>query len=284
MERRRNALSDWWRSLSGRTKRRFAYLLTMLVVVDVMSYTGDQQAKELNAYNATVHELESDLEAARSDNVSTRNAYRAALQTIVQKLYQSDSYQTGGYEPGIKKSIDVLYQAIMNGTTDYSRLLSDTNAFFDRRSDYYKTIPSIWPVKLDSTIRITSGFGYRVYPMNGKIDFHRGIDIAGAWRTEIRATADGVVTDVWIHHPLYGRMVRIRHANGFTTLYAHMASTRVIEGQKVQQGQIIGVMGDTGESLGRHLHYEVTKDGKLVNPIDYLTSNHHVMMSVGTGE
>ncbi|WP_455381876.1 M23 family metallopeptidase [Salinispira pacifica] len=284
MARRRTALTDWWRSLSGRTKRRFGYLLTMLVVIDVMSYTGQQQAREIDAYRSTVHALENDLRAARDDNESIRNSYKAALQTIVQKVYQSDSFQTGGYEPGTKQNIDILYQAIVNGTTDFSRLLGDTQEFFNERAESYRKIPSIWPVKLDSTIRITSGFGYRVYPINGKIDFHRGIDIAGAWRTQIRATADGVVTDVWINHPLYGKMVKIRHANGFVTLYGHMSSTRVLEGQKVTQGQVIGMMGDTGQSLGRHLHYEVYKDGRLVNPIDYLTSNHHVLMSVGTGE
>ncbi len=284
MGRRRKALAEWWRTLSARNRRRLGYLVVMLVVADVMTYTGDQQEKELTAYRVTVQNLETELHNARSENESVRSLYRDQLQTIVRRVYQSDNYGTGGYDPGDRRNVDVLYQAILNGATDYDALLSDTRSFFNARAEFFRKIPSIWPVKLDNTIRITSGFGYRIYPINGKIDFHRGIDIAGAWRTKILATADGVVTDVWINHPLYGRMVRVQHENGFVTLYGHMESTRVREGEQVTQGEVLGIMGDTGQSLGRHLHYEVTKDGKLVNPIDYLTSNHHVLMSVGFGD
>ncbi|WP_198586181.1 M23 family metallopeptidase [Roseovarius salinarum] len=117
--------------------------------------------------------------------------------------------------------------------------------------------------------RFTSGFGMRWGRM------HNGSDFAAPHGTPIHATADGVVTHAgW--QSGYGRMVKIEHAFGVETRYAHMAKIRVNEGQRVSRGQRIGDMGNTGRSTGTHLHYEVRVDGKPVNPMTYIKAARDV--------
>lgn len=210
-----------------------------------------------------------------------REKYKATLLEIIDKIYKDESYiSIGGIDNSTVKdeSIDDLISSIRNYTEDFTDFLNNVENFFDKRNEYLQNIPNIFPVYYSKEVRITSGFGNRVYPFTNEIFFHKGIDITGKDKTPIISTADGVVTDVWIYHRVYGKMVKIKHNGGFTTLYAHMDKTRVKEGQKVKRGQIIGYMGNTGKSYGIHLHYEVEKDGQLVNPIDYLSS-HKIILS-----
>ena len=122
---------------------------------------------------------------------------------------------------------------------------------------------------------ISSPFGYRTSPINGALEFHRGIDIAGSGN--ISASQAGVV-EVAAYHYSYGNYVVINHGkiNGVTikTLYAHMQSgLSVSVGQTVSQGQKIGVMGTTGSSTGVHLHFEVQENGTVVNPVNYINGS-----------
>ncbi|WP_162297931.1 peptidoglycan DD-metalloendopeptidase family protein [Halalkalibacillus sediminis] len=99
--------------------------------------------------------------------------------------------------------------------------------------------------------------------------YHKGMDIAGVTNRSILAADTGVVVEAGWDSGGYGNKVVINHKNGFTTLYAHMSSLNVSVGQKVQKGDKIGVMGSTGNSTGIHLHYEIRKNGSLVNPANY---------------
>jgi len=131
---------------------------------------------------------------------------------------------------------------------------------------------------------ISSPFGYRTSPINGALDFHRGIDIAGSGN--INAAQAGVV-EVAAYHYSYGNYVVINHGkiNGVTikTLYAHMQSgLSVSVGQTVSQGQKIGVMGTTGSSTGVHLHFEVQENGTVVNPVNYLNGTITVAPGAST--
>ncbi|WP_188207436.1 peptidoglycan DD-metalloendopeptidase family protein [Alkalibacillus aidingensis] len=100
--------------------------------------------------------------------------------------------------------------------------------------------------------------------------YHRGIDIAGVSDRSILAADNGVVVSAGWGNNSYGNRVVIDHNNGYETLYAHLSSIDVSVGQTVRKGQKIGVMGSTGNSTGTHLHFEITKNGSLVNPVDYL--------------
>jgi murein DD-endopeptidase MepM/ murein hydrolase activator NlpD len=124
-----------------------------------------------------------------------------------------------------------------------------------------------WPVNG----RVTSGFGRR-----GKHRFHSGIDIPMPKGTPIRAAQDGIVLDVATNKTIkyrgYGNAALLGHGNGITTLYAHCQSVSVKKGQAVKRGDIVGLVGSTGRSTTFHLHFEVRKDGKAVNPLPYLAS------------
>ncbi|HEX8642336.1 MAG TPA: M23 family metallopeptidase [Allosphingosinicella sp.] len=113
--------------------------------------------------------------------------------------------------------------------------------------------------------RITSGFGYRTHPILGYRRFHRGLDIGAGHGTPILATTDGQVARAgWGGG--YGNVVDLRHGGGLATRYGHMSRIAVSPGQRVRQGQVIGYVGSTGLSTGPHLHYEMFRNGELVDP------------------
>ena len=117
--------------------------------------------------------------------------------------------------------------------------------------------------------RQTSGFGYRQHPMGGGWRMHSGVDLAAPYGTTVRAAAAGVVTRVGYNSSL-GRYVYLRHENGYETRYGHLSAQLVKTGQSVGQGDPIGREGSTGLSTGPHLHFEVRKDGRALNPMYYL--------------
>ena len=131
-------------------------------------------------------------------------------------------------------------------------------------------IPSVWPIR-GGIGHISMPFGQNVIPFTGQYYIHRGIDISTFRAGDpILATADGQVVAVEWDHNGFGNNVIIRHRHGFYTRYAHMLSFRVQAGQRVQQGQIIGYIGNTGLSTGPHLHYEVHIGSDVVDPFRYI--------------
>lgn len=116
----------------------------------------------------------------------------------------------------------------------------------------------------------TSGYGMRADPFTGLPRFHNGIDVANSVGTPIRAAASGTVVHVESQIGNYGRFVIVRHPDGFQTLYAHLHTFRVRNGQSVSRGQVLGTMGNTGRSTGPHLHFSVIRNGTFINPLRYL--------------
>lgn len=132
----------------------------------------------------------------------------------------------------------------------------------DARDVLGESMPAGWPV----AGVITSGYGARVHPLSGTWRQHRGIDLAAREGTPIRATAAGVVgTAGWAG--AYGLLVSLEHAGGVQTRYAHMSRLNVGSGQHVKAGDIIGFVGSTGNSTGPHVHYEVRRNGRALNPL-----------------
>lgn len=118
---------------------------------------------------------------------------------------------------------------------------------------------------------MSSGFGKRIDPFKGSKSFHRGVDFAGKRGSEVVAVASGVVTRSK-RVPGYGNVIKVRHADGYSTLYAHNQKNLVRKGEVVSKGQTIGLLGSTGRSSGPHVHFEVHKDGKIVDPLRYVRS------------
>ena len=131
------------------------------------------------------------------------------------------------------------------------------------------SIPAIQPVSNKDLSRMASGFGHRIHPIYKTRKFHAGMDFSAKTGTPIYATGDGKVFKVRKSRRGYGNHVVINHGFGYKTLYAHMSKYIVKKGQKVNRGDVIGYVGNTGTSVAPHLHYEVHKDDKKINPVNF---------------
>jgi murein DD-endopeptidase MepM/ murein hydrolase activator NlpD len=136
------------------------------------------------------------------------------------------------------------------------------------RQEKLDRTPSISPVDPQESW-ISSTYGARISPFTGKEQFHPGVDIAGAEKTPIVAPAKGTVTFVGKDGAL-GMTVRINHDSVYESKYGHLDKASVKKGQHVDRGEVIGYMGNSGRSTGHHLHYELAKNGKNVNPFQYM--------------
>lgn len=128
----------------------------------------------------------------------------------------------------------------------------------------------VWPIAMEGTY-ITSGYGNRLHPIQGVYKNHAGIDISGSNvnGAPVVAAADGVVTYAgWIGG--YGNCIIINHGSGIVSLYGHGSETVATVGQVVKQGDIVMKVGSTGNSTGPHVHFEIRKNGEVVDPIPYL--------------
>jgi murein DD-endopeptidase MepM/ murein hydrolase activator NlpD len=149
--------------------------------------------------------------------------------------------------------------------------LKEIGALLNSHNELLTEIPSIWPIK-GGIGHVSMGFGQNINPFTGQFYIHKGIDLSTYRQGDpIVATADGQIVTVDFDPGGFGNYVIIKHKHGFYTRYAHMLSVRVKTGQRVQQGDIIGNIGNTGLSTGPHVHYEVHIGSDVVDPYKYLT-------------
>jgi len=149
--------------------------------------------------------------------------------------------------------------------------ISEVMENINYQKSLYSATPNMRPVNGG---RITSGYGFRLHPVYGTFEFHSGIDIADERDTPVAATARGKVTFTgWVEG--YGNLVIIDHGFNYCTYYGHLNKILCKQGDKVDRGKIIGLIGDTGTSTGYHLHYEVRFNGKTVNPVKYLDPDNY---------
>lgn len=158
-------------------------------------------------------------------------------------------------------TIQNLNQKALSIASNLSSLLN----FFESDTLRLATTPSIMP----AVGWMSSVFGHRTDPFTGAWTMHYGIDISTNLGNPIMATADGIVIKVQTDKYL-GKNVTISHGNGFVTVYGHMSNFAVKAGQKVKRRDIIGYIGQTGKAAGPHVHYEVWRDGRRVDPRNYL--------------
>ena len=153
----------------------------------------------------------------------------------------------------------------------FQKIVSSMRNDWSRQLTWLQTLPTGFPVSGD--FKVTSGFGMRNDPFTGMLARHEGLDFTAASGTPILATADGVVTRSGFEET-YGNIVEVTHAEGFMTRYAHISRRHVTEGQQVKRGQRIADVGSTGRSTGPHLHYEVFRYGRVLNPVQVLPINN----------
>lgn len=167
------------------------------------------------------------------------------------------------------KRLDVLSKQ----TVVQSRSLDEIERLAENKAELIEAIPSIQPIKNQDLTRMASGYGYRTDPFTKKRRFHYGMDFSARKGTPIYATGNGVVKRADNRSSGYGKHIRIDHGFGYISLYAHLSKYNVRRGQRVKRGDVIGYVGNTGRSVGPHLHYEIFKDKKKINPLNFYYGN-----------
>ena len=167
------------------------------------------------------------------------------------------------------KRVDGLSKelAIQSKSLDYILKLAK------EKNNLLASIPAIQPVRNENLKRMASGFGYRTDPFTKARKMHEGMDFTSKTGTPVFATGDGVVAQADNTASGYGNHIVIRHGYGYETLYAHLSKYKCRPGQRIKRGDIIGLVGSTGRSEAPHLHYEVHKNGKVVNPLNFYYGN-----------
>ena len=237
----------------------FAFLSLFSFSTSYIYYKDSSKKTEsINKLVSTIDLLSQDIDNSRISEAKLRNKLQGIEETLIE---MQDILQ----KKGIKKELSIGGEFI----PAEKLTLSYVEYMKKDIEDLFNTMIST-PVGTPLTGKINSSFGYRKDPFKKRAGFHSGIDIDANYGQKIVATADGKVTKAsW--HSSYGKTVIIEHENGYETLFGHLSSITVKEGDLVKVGNVIGKAGSTGRSTGTHLHYEVIKDGKRVNPKNFLS-------------
>ena len=167
------------------------------------------------------------------------------------------------------KRLDILTKQ----TVVQSRSLEEIEHLAKNKESLIEAIPTIQPIKNKDLTRVASGYGYRIDPFTKIRRFHYGMDFTAKRGTPIYATGNGIIKRADNRSSGYGKHIRIDHGFGYVSLYAHLSKYNVRRGQKVKRGDIIGYVGNSGRSAGPHLHYEIFKDNKKINPLNFYYGN-----------
>lgn len=150
-----------------------------------------------------------------------------------------------------------------------SKSLDEITKLAEEKEKLLAAIPAIQPINNEDLTRMASGYGWRTDPFTKARKMHWGMDFTAPKGTPIYASGDGKIARADNNSSGYGKHIRIDHGYGYTSLYAHLSQYNVKKGQKVQRGDLIGFVGNTGRSEAPHLHYEVWKDDQRINPINF---------------
>ena len=259
---------SYWSILFNATS--FSDMLDRLEDIDAVMDYDNQVMDELIATREELERLQAELESARAEEEAAKaqqEERKAEQQALVAEAQQVVDELNSNLEE-LNRKLDEQDAAVAAVQAEIERKQAEYEA---QRQQNGTTIISesgyMWP--LPGYYRLSSLFGYRIHPISGKPHSHSGIDIPAPGDTPILAARSGqVITSVYGSGAYwsYGNYVVIDHGDGETTLYAHMSSRAVSEGEMVTQGQVIGYVGTTGNSTGNHLHLEVRENGQRVDP------------------
>jgi murein DD-endopeptidase MepM/ murein hydrolase activator NlpD len=247
-------------------------------VVEWGAKLEEQRAQVL----ATRRELQDRLDAIAS-RVGQMNAHVIRLDALGRRLTDMAKLDKGEFdfdrEPAVGGPEGVMEGAVAaapeltamlddlaNQIKDRERQLAVLESLISTRNLSRQIVPGGRPV---TSGWISSCFGHRADPFTGRRAFHRGLDFAGPSGAEVVAVASGVVTYSKERFG-YGKVVEINHGNGYVTRYAHNQRVLVAPGDTIQKGQPIALIGSTGRSTGPHLHFEVLKQGRAVDPMSFV--------------
>lgn len=236
-------------------------ILTGLTVISMTLYTtAERQREEQRMLISRVHDLQQQI----PKSTDTLNA-QDYVQRIETKLHKISEYLK---ERGIK---GFTHEAI-GGMEDNEIKLAPIEYYslYDQHLERVFEGLTYTPTGFPAKPELTSTYGYRANPFHpGAGEFHSGVDFKGKEGDLVRSTANGEVTYAG-RNGGYGICVQIKHKNGYETLYGHLSKCLVKVGEHIKAGQVIGKVGSTGRSTGNHLHYEVRKNNRPVNPMEFL--------------
>jgi murein DD-endopeptidase MepM/ murein hydrolase activator NlpD len=237
--------------------------------LDHLNILGDRSQTHLNALALQLGQIQA--RVMRLDALSSRLAEMAGVKD--KELESTELPGRGGpmvgeYNLSATELSDRI-NSLMHDLEVRSDRLNILEGMLLQQNLKKSTLPSGRPV--DAAFN-SSSFGYRVDPFTGQMAFHEGLDFMAEVGAPIYAAASGIVTQAELT-PDYGNIVKIDHGNGLETRYAHASRLDVKVGDRVEKGQLIGAVGNTGRSTGAHLHFEVRLDGVALDPRKYL-QNH----------
>jgi murein DD-endopeptidase MepM/ murein hydrolase activator NlpD len=245
-------------------------VLTLLVgAIVLLRHDITQQEQERQVLLSRIVQLKGQLPVAAQPKIEEKSA-QSYVQAIEGKLKHINEYLK---KRGLK---GFSTKSVGGGDAHGDSKLSEKEVYM-AYNDYLTDLVNIvgfTPMGYPRVSSMTSRFGFRSDPFStGHAEFHPGIDFRGNRGDNARVTANGrVVAAGW--NGGYGNCVRVLHTNGYETLYGHLSKITVSVGQKLSVGEKVGEVGSTGRSTGAHLHYEVRRNGKPVNPAKFLTLNN----------
>ena len=260
----------------------FSFLILSIAFYNIRSFIQEEAAKENQSLRQEITSFNKDLnlilEVLGDIQLRDDNIYRAIFETdpypdhkrqlgtggnsMKYKKYENMEY--GDLVIEISKKIELIEKKLASQSKSFDQVFDLTK----EKQKMIKSIPSIQPVSNRDLTRIASGFGLRMHPIYKILKMHKGMDFTAPIGTEIYATGDGIVERVgWVGG--YGKTIMINHGFGYKTRYAHCSKYKCRKGQKVKRGDLIGFVGNTGQSTGPHLHYEVFKNKKQINPVNF---------------
>ncbi|WP_194840865.1 M23 family metallopeptidase [Filobacillus milosensis] len=273
----------------------FALLSVGLTIHMIETLSGENQTLEtsLAEANGQIEKQNEDLNQFEQDRLAIENRL-TELKTLEEQLKEMITTLnperlaefSDGPKGGPSDDFGIVQTSLdkqLSSFGDYSSIRKEVPQLIEKYEvaieelgsvkEQLKEVPIYWPADSE---RITSEFGTRTDPFRKDESFHGGLDLAGPWGTKIYASGDGVIELSGRNGP-YGLSILIDHGNSYKTRYGHLARLHVKEGDRVKQGELIGLMGSTGRSTGVHLHYEVLKNGELVDPYPYMTFIQRVL-------
>lgn len=236
-----------------------------MLITDIMEYS-DRIIKQLEATEAELDAAKAELQTSRSEQAEVQaqlegqmaelESNRASQYALLQQIAASES-EAAAEAKELAESEEKINKELKEAERRYAAQIAALNSQANMTSGNW-----YWP--LPGRYKISSLFGGRIDPINGRPDNHTGTDIPAPGGTPIYAAQNGVVTTVNANRyaSSYGYYCIINHGNGYATLYAHQNQVPIVkEGQTVQKGQVIGYVGSTGRSTGNHLHFELRVNG-----------------------
>jgi len=176
-----------------------------------------------------------------------------------------EGYKSSDLVKNTAKKLDILHSQLVVQSKSFDEVYEKAK----NKEEMLQHIPAIQPVANKNLKRLSSYYGYRTDPIYKVRKFHPGLDFSAPTGTEVYSTGDGKVIEVTKSRRGYGNKIVIDHGYGYKTMYAHLNKFNIKKGDRVKRGQVIGFVGNTGKSTAPHLHYEIRKNDKKVNPIYY---------------